>query len=57
MNKKKMLELVGSVCAWGLFLWGVFSVLEIGMRNPFTGGEINSMNLVIIMFDLFGGVR
>lgn len=54
---KKRLELVGNIFAIIIFAWGVFSVLEIGMRSPLAEShEYSAWNLVTLLIDLFGGV-
>ena len=54
---KKRLEQVGNIFAIIIFAWGVFSVLEIGMRSPLAEShEYSAWNLVTLLIDLFGGV-
>lgn len=55
---KKRIELVGKILAIAFVCWCVFSWLEIGMRSPLAEShEYNPLNLICLVFDLFGGVR
>lgn len=49
-------ELYGTIIGIILFAWLVLSWLEIGFNSLEYGYEYNRMNLLVMLFDAFGGL-